>query len=55
MNITPDKAKISSKTFDEFLAMQGDLEFCEAAAIAAIIGDKSRTRPQSPDPKIRLP
>ena len=40
MNITPNKAQISAETFDEFLSMQGDLEFCEKAAIEEIARDR---------------
>ncbi|MDL2351646.1 MAG: hypothetical protein QFC78_02245 [Pseudomonadota bacterium] len=53
MNITPDKAQISTETFDEFLAMQGDLEFCEAAAIAEIARDRDLAPP--PVPSFRSP
>jgi hypothetical protein len=48
MDITPNKARLSAETFDEFLAALGDLECCENAAIEEIVRDQVI---QSPSPE----
>lgn len=41
MSIPSDKPRLSAETFDEFLAAQGDLDWCETAALEEIVRDQA--------------